>query len=117
MTDSMNVKQWHEQQFLPWKQAVAKVLDDRAAQQQALYQNMGQLQAVVALLLDGKAKQAVMAWNTLQLHPALREVAVLQDGESIRLVETSGRARVLKVDDLLADLQRLLDERAAQQNL
>lgn len=112
MGKDMDVKQWYEQQFLPWKQAVADVLDNRAAQQRAWHVHVGQLQAIAALLLDGKTRQAVMAWNTLRLHPALRDMQLEQGGDVVRLVDASGTESRLRVDDVLAELERMLAERA-----
>ncbi|MCP5405779.1 MAG: hypothetical protein H6922_06125 [Pseudomonadaceae bacterium] len=114
MASEMDLKQWHEQQFLPWKQAVARIMDDRAAQQKLLQQHVGQLQVVLALLMDGKVRAAVNAWNTLQLSPVLENMLLSADGESVELVEVGGRKMVLRLDDVLEDLQRLLDERAAK---
>ena len=111
MGTEMTMKQWHEEQFLPWKQAVAKVIDDRKAQAEKFQANMGQLQTVLALVMDGKTRSAVMAWNALQLHPPLSDMKLAQDGESLTLVTTGNEVRVLRVEDVVADLERMLVER------
>ena len=88
---------------------LAKVLDARRQQAARLHQHLGQLQTIVALLLDGKTRQALLAWNTLQLHPALRDIKLGDGGETLTLVDMGGRTSVLRVDDLIADVQAMLD--------
>lgn len=109
----MTIEQWHEQQFLPWKRAVAKYMDEKQQQMQRLHQNMGQLQVIVALLLEGRTRQALLAWNTLQLHPKLVDIRLGEDGQVLTLVASGGGVTVLRLDDVIEDLQRLLDERGS----
>lgn len=107
----MTVKEWHEQQFLPWKQAVAKYLDEKRVQEALLQQNLGQLQTIVALLLEGRTKPALLAWNSLQLNPRLESIKLEQNGEVLVLVQQGGGVMRLQLDDVVEDLQRMLDER------
>lgn len=108
----LTLQEWHEQQFLPWKQAVAKYIDEKQTLLAKLHQNIGQLQTIVALLLDGKTRPALLAWNALQLHPRLEDIRLGKDGETLTLVSAQG-VQVMRLDDLIEDLQRLLDERDA----
>ncbi|NBX86888.1 MAG: hypothetical protein EBQ80_06645 [Proteobacteria bacterium] len=107
----MSVKEWHEQQFLPWKRAVAKYLDEKRVQEALLQQNLGQLQTIVALLLEGRTKPALMAWNSLQLNPRLENIKLEQQGEVLVLIQQGGGVLRLQLDDVVEDLQRMLDER------
>ena len=109
---SQTIEQWHEGQFLPWKRELAKYLDERTRQREKLHQNIGQLQTVVALLLEGRTRPALLAWNSLQLQPRLQDLRLGDDYATLTLMTEGGRAIVLKLEDLLDDLQRLLDERS-----
>jgi hypothetical protein len=105
---STDVKVWQETEFLPWKQAMAKYMDERSQQMAKFRENIGALQTIVALLIEGRTKQAMLAWNTLQLHPKLKELRVSGDGESLTLVGTDGQLTLLKLDDVIAELQQLV---------
>jgi hypothetical protein len=113
MMAEMTLQEWHEQQFLPWKQAVAQVLEQRQAEQAHFQQHVGQLQSILALLLEGRTRQALLAWNALHLKPALGDIRLAGDGESVTLVPLHGEPVRLTLDEIIADLQRMLDERAA----
>lgn len=110
MTQTMDkaaaVKNWREKEFLPWKDAMAKYLDERGQQMAKLKAHAGELQTIVALLIEGRTRQALLAWNTLGLHPRLKDLRV--NGESLTLVGTDGSLTVLMLDDMIADLQALL---------
>lgn len=101
-------KEWQEKEFLPWKAAMAKYRDERGQQMMLLKTHASELQTIVALLIDGRTKQALLAWNTLQLHPKLKDLRVGGDGESVTMVATDGTLSVMKLDDVLMDLQELL---------
>ncbi|PZP39008.1 MAG: hypothetical protein DI585_05535 [Pseudomonas fluorescens] len=60
------------------------------------------------MLIEGRTKQAVMAWNTLQLHPKLKDIRVSGDGEALTLVPTDGALTVLKLDEVIVELQAVL---------
>jgi hypothetical protein len=105
---STDVKVWQETEFLPWKQAMAKYMDERSQQMAKFRENIGALQTIVALLIEGRTKQAMLAWNTLQLHPKLKDLRVSGDGESLTLVGTDGQLTLLKLDDVIAELQQLV---------
>ena len=66
------------------------------------------VQGVVALLLDGKPKQAVAAWNALQAEPQLKVIRLGADGESLTLVPVKGAPLVTTVDAVIAELEGLL---------
>ena len=108
----MTIKDWHEQQFLPWKRAMAGVVENRAMQAAKLQANIGQLQTVLALVMDGKTRSALLAWNTLQLHPALKDLQLGEGGEVLTLVTTGDEVQVLRVDDVVDGLERMLAERS-----
>jgi hypothetical protein len=112
MMAEMTVQEWHQKQFLPWKVAVAKVLQQRQAEQQMFQQHVGQLQSILALLLEGRDRQAVLAWNTLHLKPTLRDLRLQADNETVILVPLHGDPVQMKLDDIIDDLQRMLDERS-----
>jgi hypothetical protein len=99
-------KAWREKEFLPWKDAMAKYLDERGQQMTKLKAHAGDLQTIVALLIEGRTRQALLAWNTLGLHPHLKDLRV--SGESLTLVGIDGTPTVLTLDDMIADLQGLL---------
>ena len=111
MTDDVkmtDVVAWQEKEFLPWKAAMAKYRDERGQQMARLKDHASQLQGIVALLIEGRTKPALLAWNTLQLHPKLKDLRVSGDGESVTLVATDGALTLLKLDDVIGDLERLL---------
>jgi hypothetical protein len=109
MVKPMGIREWHATQFVPWQQAMAKYKNDQAQQLQKLKDNAGSLQTIVAMLLEGKTKAALLAWNTLQLHPKLRDIRLGSDGETLTLVPEGALPVVLKLDDLLDELQQILD--------
>lgn len=109
----MSIQEWHDKQFVPWKQAVAGYLAEKNRQKERLHQHVGQLQTIVALLLDGKPRQAMQAWNALGLNPLLKDIDLSRDGEHVTLTEPNGKVHRLLMDDVVDDLQRLLDERDA----
>lgn len=104
------VEEWQEKEFLPWKDAMAKYMDERGQQMVRFKDNAAALQTIVALLIEGRTKQALLAWNTLQLHPKLKDLRVSGDGESLTLVATDGNLTLLKLDDVIADLQAMLGQ-------
>lgn len=110
---NMSIKEWHEKQFLPWKQAASEYMAEKNRQRERLSQNVGQLQTIVALLLDGKTRQAMQAWNALGLNPLLKEIDLSRDGETVTLTEPNGNMHRLGMDDVVEDLQRMLEEREA----
>jgi hypothetical protein len=107
----MNVKEWYEGQFVPWKNAVNKYLDLKTQNERRFTEHMGQLQTIITLLLDGRTKQAVLAWNSLQLQPALAEIELETARDELTLVLPAGKRVKLKLDDLIDDVQALLDAR------
>ena len=106
MDKASEVKAWREKEFLPWKDAMAKYLDERGQQLARLKTHASELQTIVALLIEGRTRQALLAWNTLGLHPKLKDLRV--NGESLTLVGADSNVTVLMMDDMIADLQALL---------
>ena len=102
----VTVEQWRDNEFLPWKDAMAKYLDERGQQLAKLKAHASDLQTIVALLAEGRTRQAMLAWNTLGLHPKLKDLRV--NGESLTLVGMDGTPTVLMLDDMISDLQALL---------
>lgn len=104
----MTAREWQEREFLPWKRKMEDYTAQRAEQAARLKRHAASLQVMVAMLVEGRTKQAVLAWNTLELHPKLKDVRVSPDGETLTLVATDGTPNVVKLDDLLAELQKAL---------
>ena len=109
MMDSMNIRQWRDEQFMPWQLAVRDYVADKQAQTQRLRQHVGVLQTIVGLLLEGRTKPAMLAWNTLNLHPQLRDLRLSRDAEVLTLVSSDGQTQRLAMAEVLRDVQRLLD--------
>ncbi|PIZ31055.1 MAG: hypothetical protein COY40_03025 [Alphaproteobacteria bacterium CG_4_10_14_0_8_um_filter_53_9] len=112
----MDITAWYDKQFLPWREAVRTVTLDEEARKVKLQRHIGQLQTIVAMLMDGKAKSALMAWNALQLHPTLTAIALADNGDSLALTEQSGKNLTLRMDDVVAELEGLLREREVPQD-
>lgn len=104
----MTAKEWQEREFLPWKRKMESYTADKAEQVARMRKHASSLQAMVAMLVEGRTKQAVLAWNTLELHPKLKDVRVSPDGETLTLVATDGTPEVIRLDDLLTELQKVL---------
>lgn len=101
-------REWQEQDFLPWKRKMEAYAAEKKRQLERMRTHAGSLQAMVAMLVEGRTKQAVLAWNTLDIHPKLKDVRVSADGETLTLVATDGTPDVIRLDDLLAELQKAL---------
>lgn len=67
-----------------------------------------ELLAMAVKLMEGRTRQAMLAWNALELHPKLREMRMSEGGEVLSLVTADGRVEVLKVDEVVAGLAALL---------
>jgi hypothetical protein len=105
----MNVRQWQMNQLEPFRQAVAEVTSEEPVE---LQQHIGQLQSIVALLLENRTQQALMAWNSLHLKPVLRDLRMGPGGEYLVLAPAQGELVTLRMDEVIEDLQRMLDKRA-----
>ena len=103
----MTVAEWKQQKFEPWKRQMDVYRAEREIQMGKLKEHAGQLQTIVAMLAEGKTKQATLAWNTLQLHPKLKDVRVSPDGEILTLVAMDGAPQVLKLDQLIGELEAM----------
>lgn len=109
MVKPMGIREWHATQFVPWQQAMAQYKNAQAQQLAKVKTNAGRLQAIVGMLIEGKTKAALLAWNTLELHPKLRDIRIGSDGETLTLVPEGTAPVVVKLDDLLDELQQILD--------
>lgn len=109
MMSEMNIQQWRDEQLVPWQLAVQGYVADKQGQAQRLRQHVGALQTIVGLLLEGRTKPAMLAWNTLNLHPQLRDLRLSRDGEVLTLVRNDGQSQRLAMVTVLRDVQRLLD--------
>jgi hypothetical protein len=98
---------WYQTQFLPWKQESEAYRKAYAEQAEKIKTHVPQLEAMVGMLLEGRTRAAVLAWNALGLHPALKDVRLGPDGETLTLLPTSGDPQVLKIADLLAELGKM----------
>ena len=107
--ESLSIQQWRDEQFVPWQRAMQGYLADKQAQRERLQQHVGALQTIVGLLLEGRTKPAMLAWNTLNLHPQLRDLRLSRDAETLTLVSSDGQSQRLAMTELLRDVQRLLD--------
>ena len=109
MAKAMGIREWHATQFVPWQQQMAKYREARAQQLAQVKSHAGRLQTIVGMLIEGKTRAALLAWNTLELHPKLKDIRLGSDGETLTLVPEGGVPVVLKLDDLLDRLQQVLD--------
>lgn len=93
---------------MPWKRKMETYGAEKGEQVARMRRHAASLQAIVAMLVEGRTKQAVLAWNTLELHPKLQDVRVSADGETLTLVAMDGTPDVIRLDDMLAELQKML---------
>ncbi len=112
--DEMDVAQWQARQEQPFRRAVAGVMDTSEVGER-FHQHVGQLQSIVALLLENRTQQALLAWNSLHLNPELVDIRLMSGGDQVVLVPKDGTPAVLKLDDVIDDLQRMLEQRAVEQ--
>lgn len=113
--NEMDVRQWQARQEEPFRRAVAAVTENTAGEAVQFHQHVGQLQSIVALLLDNRVRQALLAWNSLHLKPALRDIRLVDGGARAVLVPQDGDPVLLRLDDVIDDLQRMLEQRAVEQ--
>ncbi|MBI1308715.1 MAG: hypothetical protein GC129_02505 [Proteobacteria bacterium] len=109
----MTVAQWRDEVYRPWKESVVAYLQEQQGNMEKIKNNAESLQTIVGLLLDGKNRQAMMAWNALQLHPKLVDLQLSGDGQALTLKASDGHVQVLRMDDLIKELESLLGSGAA----
>lgn len=105
----MDIQAWRQEKFLPWKAEMEKYNAARKTQMEKLHAGLEQLETIVALLLEGRTRQAMLAWNTLELHPKLSDLRLSDDGQTLRLIDTAGAVTLLRLDELILELQRMVD--------
>lgn len=104
-----DVQAWKREVFEPWKEKMAAYNQQKAEEMARLREHAGQLEAMVAMLLEGKTKSAMLAWNALGMHPKLRDLRLSDDGETLTLVDEAAQVTVLKLETLMAELQQMLE--------
>lgn len=106
------VQAWKRDVFEPWKARMEEYQAQKAQELDRLRANAAQLETIVGLLIDGRTRQAMLAWNALELHPKLRDLRISGDAETLTLVDDAGKVSVLKLDTLIAELAQMLDEKS-----
>lgn len=101
---------WVQTKLLPWKAQTAAYRKAYEDHMTALKAALPQLETMVGLLLDGKTRAAVLAWNTLGLPPRVQDIRVSADGTTLTLLPAGGSPIVLKTETLLAELEQLGQE-------
>jgi hypothetical protein len=102
-----SAKEWYEQAFLPWQKEAQAYQTEKQRLQKKLRDHTAQLQTMIGLLLEGQSKRAVLAWNALGLEPALAEMVMSGDRESLLLRSKGGQTQTLRLDDLIAGLEQI----------
>ena len=108
-----NIKDWYMQEFTPWREAMGKYREALSQGEATFVKHMNELQTLAALLLDGRTKQALLLWNTLGLPPALASIELDRKRDVLVLVTPGKQEIVLQLDDVLADLQAMLEQKTA----
>jgi|GEM_PF-1349791 len=114
MTKTMTAQEWHDSKFTPWKRAMEAYMRQRGEQMARLQGHLGELQTIVAMLMDGRTRQAMTAWNALQLQPKLVDLRLSKDGETVVLVPVRGQPITVTMDAIIGDLQGMLDGDAGE---
>lgn len=104
----MTAAEWKEQQFIPWKQAVNRYLDEKQRGADSLRRHAPQLKHIIALLLEHRGEEAVQLWNDLELQPYLESVEINRKTGSITLKAAGQDVQIFQVGDFLRDLQQML---------
>jgi hypothetical protein len=106
---SQSIQSWHEQEFLPWRDAMLKTRDQRQQFAAKVRQHAAELKYIVSLLLEHRGREAVRQWNRLELEPTLQNLTLNADRLEIETLE--GDKFAVPVDALLADLQVMMQGR------
>lgn len=95
---------WVETQLKPWQQEVAAHMQAKAEALARVKAHGPQLEAMLGLLMEGRTRAALLAWNALGIPPLLEDIRVSDDGARITLVARGGQVTVLDVDALDKEL-------------
>ena len=106
VTTLADAKAWQENEFLPWKAAMQAYTDERAQQMAKFRRSAAELQSIIAMLAEGRTRQALLAWNALDLQPKLKDLRVGRD--NLTLVAMDGQIIQMAFDDMIAELDMLL---------
>lgn len=105
---NQEAKKWHQEQFMPWKNAMEQHINEQQALQQLIQQNASELKYVISLLLDGRFNVAVQAWNNLGLEPKLSNVTINSQNGELVLTDENGANQAVNIDVLFGELEKLL---------
>lgn len=102
------IQQWHEQEFLPWKNAAESWKNKEQQFAQNVKQNAERLKYIVSLMLEKKETKAVQVWNSLNLGLNLAALRVAPTANKVEMQTQNGEVIELALDVLLQDIQRLI---------
>ena len=103
----LGIQEWHDNQFLPWMESVKKARELQAQQRGVILDHMAQFQDMLGLLMDGKPLAAVHIWNSLNLHPRLKSMQLVNGGDTVQFVEESGRKDTVAMSDVVSMLESI----------
>ncbi|MBI1362714.1 MAG: hypothetical protein GC134_01915 [Proteobacteria bacterium] len=105
--NDQTIQEWHQNEFLPWKEAMLKTRDMRVRFSQKVRQHAAELKYIVSLLLEHRGREAVRHWNRLELEPALQMLELSADRLVIETLD--GEKFAVPIDALLTDLQKMVE--------
>ena len=103
-----SLQNWYEKEFLPWKQKAVEEHKVKAQQVEKILHHASEIKYVVALLLEKRENEAVKQWNNLGLEPALSELTLNIEKNTLTLTPQNGEAMELVLDTVLKELQELI---------
>lgn len=103
------MRKWQEEEFLPWKQAAEQYQNEKQRMTDKLRQNAAELKYIISLLLDQREREAVRAWNQLDLEPALQDIRLNLNRGTIEMILFNGERAMLNIDQMLNDLKKVMD--------
>lgn len=105
---NQDIKQWHQEQFMPWKQAMEKHLAERKNLNLKLKHNATELKYIAALLLEQRTNEALALWNELGLEPKLADLQIDYANKGFVMVDAAGNQQKIALEVLMNELQSLL---------
>ena len=100
---------WYQTEFQPWQEQMRARAQEEARRLAPALQNVTALKTLVGLVLDSKAKEAAKLWNSLGFSPNMRCIELDTAAEMVRFETAEGEARTVALDDLLADIEKLIN--------